>query len=168
VALEIDDDALVALYRQEADGLVGLLYAYCGDRAVAEELAHDAFLKLRGSLHRIDDPARTPAYLRSIALNLARSSFRRRAVAERWRRRQAPPADHQSAEHDVVLRDDQRAVITALQRLSDRQRACLVLRYYEDRTEREIADVLGLSPNSVKVYVRRGMAALASMLEAHG
>ncbi len=162
---EIDDEVLVALYRQEADRLVGLLHAYCGERAIAEELCHDAFLKLRGALHRIEDPARAPAYLRSIALNLARSAFRRRAVAARYQRQQGPTADARPADHDVVLRDDQRAVIDALQRLSGRQRACLVLRYYEDRSEREIAEILGLSPNSVKVHVRRGMKALSNLLE---
>jgi RNA polymerase sigma factor (sigma-70 family) len=158
----VDDEFLVELYEREAAALVGLLHAFCHDRATAEELTQEAFIRLRSSLHRVEDRAKAAAYLRSIGFNLARNRMQRQAVAERARPIAVVHAT--STEDVVVLREDQRAVLDALGRLSDRQRACLVLRYYEDMTEREIADTLDMSPNSVKTHVRRGMGALAKLL----
>ena len=159
---EEDDEFLAALYRREAGALVGLLFVYCRDRATAEEVVQEAFLRLRSSLARVEDRARAASYLRSIAFNLARSRFRHQAVVDRHRA--APPGAAASPEDVYVLREDQRAVVAALAHLSDKQRACLVLRFYEDLTEREIAETLAMSPNSVKTHVRRGMAALARLL----
>ena len=73
--------------------------------------------------------------------------------------------DVRAAADDVVLREDQRAVIAALRTLPDRQRECLVLRFYAELTESEIAATLAISPNSVKTHVRRGLAALEGRLE---
>ena len=161
-AAEEDDDFLVALYKQEAGALVGLLFVYCRDRATAEEVVQEAFLRLRTSLARLDDRGRAAAYVRSIAFNLARSRFRHQAVVDRHR--PSPPGAAASPEDVYVLREDQRSVVAALGHLSDKQRACLVLRFYEDLSEREIAETLAMSPNSVKTHVRRGMASLARLL----
>ena len=161
-AAEEDDEFLAALYKREAGALVGLLFVYCRDRPTAEEVVQEAFLRLRSSLGRLDDRARAAAYLRSIAFNLARSGFRHQAVVERHR--VVPTGTAASPEDVFVLREDQRAVVAALGHLSDKQRACLVLRFYEDLSEREIAATLAMSPNSVKTHVRRGMTSLARLL----
>ena len=98
-----------------------------------------------------------------ISLGRARSGFRRRLVALRHRPDPAPAVP--PAADDVLLRDDQRAVIDALRALPARQRECLVLRFYADLSESEIASTLEISPNSVKTHVRRGLAALEARLE---
>jgi RNA polymerase sigma factor (sigma-70 family) len=71
-------------------------------------------------------------------------------------------------EDDLVLRDDQEEVIEALRDISHRQRDCLVLRYYHELGIEEIASTLGLSPNSVKTHLRRGLAALGQRLAPAG
>jgi RNA polymerase sigma factor (sigma-70 family) len=159
---EEDDEFLAGLYKQEAGALVGLMFVYCRDRSVAEEVVQEAFLRLRVTLDRVQDRGRAASYVRSTAFNLARSRFRHQAVADRHR--PAPPGTASSPEDAYVLREDQRAVVAALGHLSDKQRACLVLRFYEDLSEREIAVTLAMSPNSVKTHVRRGMAALSRLL----
>jgi RNA polymerase sigma factor (sigma-70 family) len=131
---------------------------------MAEAVVQEAFLRLRSSLGRVEQRERALAYVRSIAFNLARSGFRHQAVVDRYR--PTPPPGPASPEDLYVLREDQQAVVAALGHLSEKQRACLVLRFYEDLSEREIAETLAMSPNSVKTHVRRGMASLARLLEA--
>jgi RNA polymerase sigma factor (sigma-70 family) len=70
------------------------------------------------------------------------------------------------ADHDVVLREDQREVLAALATLPLRQRQCVVLRFYEDLTEVQIAETLGISQGSVKTHLHRAMQALTERLEA--
>lgn len=161
---EEDDDFVAVLYEREVGALVGLLFVYCRDRSMAEEVVQEAFLRLRSSLGRVEQRDRALAYVRSIAFNLARSGFRHQAVVDRYR--PTPPPGPASPEDVYVLREDQQAVVAALGHLSEKQRACLVLRFYEDLSEREIAETLAMSPNSVKTHVRRGMASLARLLEA--
>jgi len=111
---------------------------------------------------RLGHVERPVAYLRTTVVNLSRSRLRRRLVARRHPglvERDAPAADER-----VGLRDDQRAVITALQRLPRRQREVLVLRYWSELSEDEIAATLGISNGSVKTHAHRGMAALEQEL----
>jgi RNA polymerase sigma-70 factor (sigma-E family) len=151
------------VFRARSASLVGMLTAYVGDRAEAEDLAQEAFVRLQQSWDRIEDPERTDAYLRATAFNLARSMLRRRA------RRPVPVAADpaRSAEDGCVLRDDQRAVLAALLQLPERQRACVVLRYYRGDGIEAIARTLDISANSVKTHLRRGLATLETRLEGH-
>jgi RNA polymerase sigma factor (sigma-70 family) len=97
-------------------------------------------------------------------LNGARSHLRKRQA--RSNLRVVPSSgDYPSAESSAVVADDQRAVIAALRLLPDRQRDVLVLRFYLDLSESEIADTLGISGGTVKTHVRRGLDALARELE---
>ena len=90
----------------------------------------EAFIRLARSVHRIEDPARAPAYLRSIVLNLARDQNRRGLVSMRHR---LPLGDvGAGVEDEIDVREDQREVLEALRDLPARQRACLVLRYYDE------------------------------------
>jgi RNA polymerase sigma-70 factor (sigma-E family) len=158
----LDVDALVvALYRQEASSLVRLTRLFVDDRNAAEDLVQEAFIRLARSAHRIEDPAKAPAYLRSIVLNLARDHNRRGLVSLRHHL----PADDQAAvEDEITLRDDQQRVIDALRELPHRQRDCLVLRYYDELGIDEIANTLGISRNSVKTHLGRGLDALERRL----
>ena len=160
---DADADVGVAeLFATEARSLLGMLTAYTGDRALAEELVQEAFMRLHRAWHRVDDPAAAASYLRSIAFNLARSQFRRlRLVRTRTAVRDDAAA---SAEDGVVLNEDRREVAAALRLLPDRQRQCVILRFWAGLTDSEIASTMGISRNSVNTHLRRGLASLESML----
>ena len=157
-------DALVAaLFAAEAARLVSLARFFVEDRTAAEDLVQEAFIRLSRTAHRIRDSERAAAYLRSIVINLARDHNRRGLVSLRHR----PPAllDEPSAEDTAAARESRSEVVAALRTLPHRQRDCLVLRYYLDLPVEEIATTLGISANSVKTHLQRGMRALATTLE---
>lgn len=156
-------DLLVGeIYRSEAANLVRLARFFVDDRDAAEDLVQEAFIRLARSAHRIRERERVPAYLRSIVLNLARDHNRRGLVSLRHQ----PPADPTppSIDDTMGVKEDQRIVIEALRHLPVRQRDCLVLRYYLELGVSEIAQTLGLSPNSVKTHLSRGLRALEQKL----
>ena len=152
------DVLLVELFTREGAALVRLARLFVDDRNAAEDLVQEAFIRLARSAHRIQDPTKAAPYLRSIVLNLARDHNRRGLVSLRHR---LPLDDRRAQEEDVLeLRDDQRQVIDALRDLPHRQRACLVLRYYQELGIDDIAEALGISRNSVKTHLQRGLAAM--------
>ena len=162
--VEIDADVLVTtLFRQEGSSLVRLARLFVDDRNAAEDLVQEAFIRLARAAHRIKDPAKAPAYLRSIVLNLARDSNRRGLVSMRHHL----PFDDRvaSVEDQIALREDQQRVIDALHDLPHRQRQCLVLRYYDELGIDDIADAVGCSRNSVKTHLQRGLAGLQRYLD---
>lgn len=123
----------------------------------------EAFIRLARTFYRITDESKAAAYLRSIVLNLARDHNRRGLVSLRHR---LPLDDERAEEEDaLVLREDQRQVIDALRDLPHRQRDCLVLRYYQELGIDGIADALGISRNSVKTHLQRGLSAMETRLE---
>ncbi|MEZ5171513.1 MAG: SigE family RNA polymerase sigma factor [Acidimicrobiia bacterium] len=158
------DQLLSELYREHYHSLVRLARILLDRTEPAEEVVQEAFIKLHGKIHRVRDRERIDAYLRSIVMNLARSRMRRRQVAKRHR--PAPLPDEPGADETASLNEGQQEVIDALRTLSDRQRDCLVLRYYEHLDEAEIAETLGISRGSVKTHTSRGMTALTKILEA--
>jgi RNA polymerase sigma-70 factor (sigma-E family) len=154
------DDLVVRLFHAEARSLVRLARLFTDDRGAAEDLVQEAFIRLHRSAARIRDPEKAAPYLRSIVLNLARDHNRRGLMSLRH---QEPPPPDPGADPlgDVIVDgEDHRRVIAALRDLPPRQRDCLTLRYYYDLTERETAETLGISPNSVKTHCRRGLATL--------
>jgi RNA polymerase sigma factor (sigma-70 family) len=102
------------------------------------------------------------AYLRKTVVNLTRSRQRHLRVARRFSP-DVPPVE--SAEVLAVLSDDRRRVVRALSRLSTRQRQVLVLRYWMDLPEREIADTLDIRPGTVKSTASQALAALGRLIE---
>jgi RNA polymerase sigma-70 factor (sigma-E family) len=157
------DALVVSLFRAEAGRLVQMARWFVDDRTAAEDLVQEAFIRLAANAHRIREPERAAAYLRSIVINLARDHNRRGLVSLRHR----PPAavDDRSAEDHATGREDIREVVDALRGLPRRQRDCVVLRYYLDLPVGEIAETLGLSPNSVKTHLTRGLRRLSADLE---
>lgn len=156
-------DALVAdLYAAEATRLVQMARWFVDDKTAAEDLVQEAFIRLTHHGHRIRDHERAAAYLRSIVINLARDHNRRGLVSLRHR----PPAvpDETSAEEQATLREDVAEVVAALRALPRRQRDCVVLRYYLDLGVDDIAETLGLSRNSVKTHLTRGLKNLSTTL----
>lgn len=159
----LDVDALVGrLFEEEGRPLVRLARLFVDDRNAAEDLVQEGFIRLARNAHRIRDESKAAAYLRSIVLNLARDHNRRGLVSLRHH---LPFDDERaSTEDEIVLRDDQREVIEALRELPHRQRDCLVLRYYEELGIADIAETLGISRNSVKTHLKRGLAAMEERL----
>jgi RNA polymerase sigma-70 factor (sigma-E family) len=165
--VRLDADALViALFQAEAARLVQLARWFVDDRTAAEDLVQEAFLRLARSQHRINDPDRAAAYLRSIVINLARDHNRRGLVSLRHRLPADP--DDRSAEDHAAADESRREVIAALRALPRRQRDCVVLRYYLELSVADIAETLGLSPNSVKTHLQRGLRSLKTVLEVKG
>ena len=161
-AEEAVDDLVVRLFREEGVSLVRLARLFVDDRNAAEDLVQEAFIRLSRSAGRIEDRSKATAYLRSIVLNLARDHNRRGLVSLRH---QLPYDDHVGgADDDLDLREDQREVLDALRDLPLQQRNCVALRHLEELGIAAIAATLGISENSVKTHLKRGMAALARQL----
>ncbi|WP_231496299.1 MULTISPECIES: SigE family RNA polymerase sigma factor [unclassified Nocardioides] len=133
-------------------------YAVAGDAASAEDALQAAFARVYASWRRISSVDHPEAYVRRMVVNEIIGSRRRG-----WWQRERPVADLEGAgrvESPEVGVADRDAVWSAVQALPLRQRAVIVLRYYEDLSEREIADALGCSPGTVK---SQASAALANL-----
>ncbi len=156
---------VVRLFHEEGASLVRLARLFVDDRNAAEDLVQEAFLRLARHAGRIEAEDRAPAYLRSIVLNLARDHNRRGLVSLRHSStRSGDSAVSEDASDQVARSDDHRRVVTALRALPRRQRDCVTLRYFDDYPIERIATTLGVSPNSVKTHLQRGMAALERAL----
>lgn len=129
-----------------------LAYVMCGHRATAEDIAQDAFVGLSRMWDRVDHPA---AYLRRSVANGAINA------GTRTRRHEPEVPEHPSGLGEPVL--DEAWVL--LDTLPPRQRAALALRFYDDRSEAEIAQFLGCRPGTVKSLIHRGLAALRPLVE---
>jgi RNA polymerase sigma factor (sigma-70 family) len=137
---------------------------FVDDRNAAEDIVQEAFIRLARSARKIKDRSKAAAYLRSIALNLARDHNRRGLVSLRHRL----PLDEAeaSAEDEIVLAEDHQQVVDALRELPRRQRDCIVLRYYDELSIDEIASTLTISRNSVKTHLTRAMRALEQLVSS--
>jgi RNA polymerase sigma-70 factor (sigma-E family) len=158
---------LAELYARHAPAMVRLGYLLTGDRGVAEDLAQDAFVRVAGRLGHLRDPGAFEAYLRRTVVNMAKNHFRRRSLERSVLARSEPPLPVDSPEGGVVGRH---AVMGALDRLPPRQRAAVVLRFYEDLPEDRIADLLRCRPGTARSLVSRGVQALRIELQetSHG
>jgi RNA polymerase sigma-70 factor (sigma-E family) len=158
------DDAVTALYATHYRSLVRLSAMLLGQPALAEEVVQDAFVAMHGRWGRLRDPEKAAAYLRQAVVNRSRSALRRRIVEDRHRPPADPPAA--SAEYGALGALERDSVLTALRALPQRQRETLVLRYYADLSEAEIAAAMNISQGAVKSHASRGMAALRQSLES--
>lgn len=153
---------LGALYLRHAPGALRLAFLLTGDRALSEDLVQDAFVRLAGRFVDFREPQGFEAYLRTTVVNLVRAHFRHRKVELAYLRREAGRPAREIVGPDVGTRE---ALRRALFRLSERQRAAIVLRYYEDLSEAQTAQVLGCRPGTVKSLVSRGMEILRSAIQ---
>ena len=154
--------AVTELYAGHALGLVRLAVLLVGDRASAEDIVQDAFLGLYRRWDRLPDTSAPLAYVRASVVNGCRTALRRRSRARLVGNLTEPPAE--SAEAVALLSEEQRAVAGALRRLPERQREALVLRYYLDLSQAEIATVMGISRGTVKSATSRALAAVGRTL----
>ena len=157
------DEAVTQLYSAQYRSLVRLAALLLRDVGAAEEVVQDSFVAMHGSWRRLRDPDLALAYLRQAVVNRSRSALRHRSVEQRHA--PAPMPDQASAEHGALETLEREDVIRALHRLPRRQREVLVLRYYVDLSEAQIADAIGISRGAVKSHASRGMATLRVSLE---
>jgi len=157
------DRAVTELYSQQYRPLVRLAALLVRDTPTAEEVVQDAFVAMHDAWQRLRDAENALAYLRQAVVNRSKSVLRHRTVVDRNLAKTTP--DMPSAEHGALVLLERSAVVAALRDLPGRQREAIVLRYYADLTEAEIAATMGISRGAVKSHTARGMIALRSALE---
>jgi RNA polymerase sigma-70 factor (sigma-E family) len=151
------------LYTVHYRRLVRSAWVLVRDVPTAEEVVQDAFVSMHDAWQRLRDAENALAYVRAAVVNRSRSILRHQMVVER--NQEKPPPDMPSAEHGALVSLERAAVVAALQSLTARQREAIVLRYYADLSEAEIATAMGISRGAVKSHTARGMAALRAALE---
>jgi RNA polymerase sigma-70 factor (sigma-E family) len=156
------DRAVTELYSAHYRSLVRLSALLVRDVGTAEQVVQDAFIAMHGGWHRLRDNEKALAYLRQAVVNRSRSVLRHRLAVER--NVPKPPPDMPSAEHGAIALFERSAVIAALRALPARQREALVLRFYADMPEAQIAEAMQISRGAVKSHTARAMQALRAML----
>jgi RNA polymerase sigma-70 factor (sigma-E family) len=157
--------AVTALYKVHAVGLIRLAVVMMGDRAAAEDVVQDAFAGLYRRWNHLSGKDRALGYVRASVLNGCRTRLRARARDERLVAASPDPLAAASAEQAVLVGEEHAAVLAALRRLPHRQREALVLRYYLDLSESEIAASMGIGRGTVKSTTFRALAALGRLLK---
>jgi len=157
------EQAVTAMYSTQYRSLVRLAALLVRDVATAEEVVQDSFIAMHTAWHRIRDNDKALSYLRQSVVNRSRSVLRHRVVVDRNAPKPAP--DMPSAEQGALTLLERRQVVTALRSLPPRQREALVLRYYGDLSEAQIASAMGISRGAVKSHTARAIASLRAVLE---
>jgi RNA polymerase sigma-70 factor (sigma-E family) len=159
--VRIEGGRLGELYGHHVDHAFRLAYLLTGERTLAEDLAQDAFVRMAGRVLRVHTDADFAAYLRRTVVNLANSYFRRRRLEHAYLQRHMTMAGPISDEPDLGTRDVMRL---ALLTLPIRQRTAVVLRYYEDLSESQVAELMKCRPGTVRSLASRGIATLRSQM----
>ncbi len=139
-------------------------YLMVGDRQLSQDLLQEALTKTYVAWPRLRDHGKAEAYTRKAIVTTAISWYRRRSWGERPSDA-VPDRTRPSHDDDVATRE---LLWDALQQLPPRQRAAIVLRYYEDLTEAQTAQALGIATGTVKSQVSAGLAKLRDHLGVHG
>jgi RNA polymerase sigma-70 factor (sigma-E family) len=152
-----DEGGIEDLYLRSVPAAVRLAFLITGDAHLAEDVAQEAFLRATGRFAHLRSPSAFDAYLRRAVVNLCTSQFRHRKVERAYLAREAGRAPASVPAPDIGERDELRA---ALRELPPRQRAAVVLRYYEDLSEHQAGEALGVSDAAVRSLVARAMETL--------
>jgi len=156
-----DDSWLRDFYTSRWTPMVRLATLMLGSSDQAEEIVQDAMVAVHQRRTQFETDGHAAAYLRTAVVNRCRSAHRHRDVVQRYRPEETTPPGPEELTgrhetHDEVLR--------ALRTLPQRQQEVLVLRYYSEATEAEIAETLGISRGAVKSHAHRGVQALRAAL----
>jgi RNA polymerase sigma factor (sigma-70 family) len=156
--IPIVDPAFETFFRTNVGAMVRLGGLITGSAAVGEEIAQDAFSAIYNRWSTLEEPT---GYLRAIVVNRSRDHLRREDVARRGAARIGPTA----LGSEDVYPDADRSILVALNGLNERQRAAVVLRYWSDLSEKEIASVLECRPGTVKSMLSRALSELRKVVE---
>jgi RNA polymerase sigma-70 factor (sigma-E family) len=154
----VEHGRLADLYARHAPAAGRLAYLLTGDAHLAEDLTQEAFVRAFGRYRDLRRPDAFEWYLRRTVVNLVRSHFRRR----RTERDYLAAQPRREAVSPAVDPTEQDAMWRTLQTLPPRQRAAIVLRYYEDLTDAQVADALRCPIGTVKSLIHRGLDRLRS------
>lgn len=157
------DEVVTTLYASHWSAMVRLAALLTGDRSAAEDVAADAFVALHRNWRGVRDPEAAPGYLRRSVVNGSRSRLRHRGVVRRLV--PEPPPDVDSAEVGALATLRQAELLHAVRGLPRRQREVVVLRYWADLSEVDIAETLGISAGAVKSHAHRALATLRTRPE---
>jgi RNA polymerase sigma-70 factor (sigma-E family) len=152
---------LTDLYERHALALIRLGYVMLGDRQAAEDVVQDAFAGLYRRWGQLADQAKAVPYLRASVLNGCRSAIRRQRPVMELVELDSAEA---SAEAAMLAGEQQRVLMRAIRRLPQRQRETLVLRFYLDEPDTEIARLMGVRESTVRSTTHRALAALGRLL----
>jgi RNA polymerase sigma-70 factor (sigma-E family) len=158
--VRIDRNVLAELYARHANEALRLAYLLTGDASAAEDLVQDAFVRMTGRLLHLRNPGGFHAYLRVTVVNLSRSYHRRRKIERGYAERQVAP--DAAMPPDLSDREELR---DALMSLPIRQRTAVVLRYCEDLSETQTAELMRCRPTAVRSLVARGVGTLRGSLK---
>lgn len=156
------EDVVTRLVTERGDALTRYAALISGRQDDASDLVQDALVKTFGRLRNGFTIASAEAYVRRTILNTYLDAGRRTSLWRRIAHLQVTPEVEESHDGDIDARIDLQA---RLARLAPRERACLVLRYYEDLKVDDIAEWLGISPGAVKRYLSDGLAKMAISIE---
>lgn len=154
---------LADVYARNAPAAVRLAYLITSDAELARDIVQDAFVRVAGRFGHLRVPDAFDAYLRRAVVNLCTSHFRRRRVERAYLERAAGQPAPQQPPPDVGDREELRA---ALRTLPVRQRTAIVLRYYEDLSEQQVADAMRCSVPAARSLIGRGMQTLRTVIDA--
>jgi RNA polymerase sigma-70 factor (sigma-E family) len=157
------DQAIAAMYSTEYRSLVRISVVLVGDVGTAEEVVQECFIAMYAAWRRLRNVDKAVNYLRRSVVNRSRSVLRRRMVADKHVPKHEP--DMPSAEQGAITQLERTAVIAALRSLPVRQREAIMLRYYLDLSEGEVASAMRISCGAVKSHTARAKAALRAVLE---
>jgi len=155
------EDPLSLLYEQTVGRAEALARALTGDAYLAQDIAHEAFVRVAGRFGHLRQAGAFEAYLRTAVVNLCRSHFRRARVEERGLKRMRITDATAPARNP----EDRDALWAAILTLPYRQRAAIVQRFYEDLSEQQTGAILRCSPRAVNALVSRAMATLRREVE---
>ncbi len=160
------EDLLVKCFERDYSSLQRIAYLMLGDRDLAEDVVQEVFLRTFSGWHRLREPESAGAYLRAGVVNMCRSRIRRRYVEQRANTAIARPeatGNDQTGDAGAATWLAS-AVLEAVRALPPRQRAAIVLRYYADLSEAEMAAALHCAPGTVKSQLSKARATLANRL----
>lgn len=158
--LSKSDERLAELYSTHAAAAVRLAFLLTSDREAAEDIAHDAFVRVGGKILTLREPERAAGYLFRTVANLAKDHGRRVARSRDLERRRTGTRPNPHV--DFELRDE---VLSALVTIDPRYRLVLFLRYYLDMSEHQAAEAMGCTTAAVKSLTNRAARALRARLE---
>lgn len=162
------DERVGELFNRHYTPMCRLAYVILGDGPLAEEIVMEAFLKTFTGWSRIRDIDAADAYLRRAVVNLCRSKIRRKVIEARVNAVHHGREELRPPDWDAEVHETRREVWTAVQTLPEKQRACVVLRYFEDLAEADIAAALDCSVGTVKSQLSKARAKLERILAQPG